>query len=294
MKTSRILFAVAALAACLSCSKGGAALQTEIRDFADSTAHSYLTMHTELPIPADAASKAIRKSLIDMMDSQLSQIAPGEPQRYFPPFEGNTDDTEALLGYYKDQTLAQIGKLSQDDADERERYIREDEDLSEEEKAQILADIPSWGYDFKLEKIIDTTAYVVFQSLNYVYMGGAHGGVTGEGFLTFDKKTGQQVKQMLDPACVGEIQPLLVKGLIGYYTECGCQMSEEELKEHLMLEGDTIPLPAWALYPTADGLNFVYQQYEIASYADGMPSFTLPVDDVQAWLTPEARAILNR
>lgn len=293
MKTLHFLLAAAALAACLSCSKSQA-LQTEVRDYADSTAHSYLTMHAELPIPADAASKAIRKSLIDMMDSQLSQIAPGEPQRYFPPFEGNPDDTEALLGYYKDQTLAQIGKLSQDDADERERYVREDEELSEEQKAEILSNIPSWGYDFKLEKIIDTTAYVVFQSLNYIYMGGAHGGVTGEGFLTFDKKTGQQVKQMLDPACVGEIQPLLIKGLTGYYAECGYQMSEEELKQHLMLEGDLIPLPAWALYPTTDGLNFVYQQYEIASYADGMPSFTLPVEDVQAWLTPEAKAILNR
>ena len=69
-------------------------------------------------------------------------------------------------------------------------------------------------------------------------------------------------------------------------------MSEEELKEHLQLEGDLIPLPAWTPYPTADGLCFVYQQYEIASYADGMPAFTLPFDEVQPYLTPEARAIL--
>ena len=293
MKTLHILLAAATLAACLSCSKSHS-LQTEVRDYADSTAHAYLTMHAELPVPADAASKAIRKSLIVVMDSQLSQIAPGEPQRYFPPFEGNADDTEALLGYYKDQTLAQIGKLSQDDADEREGYIREDEELSEEQKAEILSNIPSWGYDFKLEKIIDTTAYVVFQSLNYIYMGGAHGGVTGEGFLTFAKKTGQPIEAMLAPGCTADIQPLLVKGLLGYYAECDVKMSEEELKEHLQLEGDLIPLPAWTPYPTADGLHFVYQQYEIASYADGMPSFTLPVDDVQAWLTPEARAILNR
>ena len=71
-------------------------------------------------------------------------------------------------------------------------------------------------------------------------------------------------------------------------------MAEEEMRERLQIEGDLIPLPAWTPYPTAEGLCFVYQQYEIASYADGMPSFTLPVDDVQAWLTPEARAILNR
>ena len=85
---------------------------------------------------------------------------------------------------------------------------------------------------------------------------------------------------------------MLVKGLLGYYGEFDLKMSEEELKEHLQLEGDLIPLPVWTPYPTPEGLCFVYQQSEIASYADGMPAFTLPFDEVQPYLTPEARAIL--
>ena len=286
-----ILLAAFALTACLSCGKDPS-LQTEIREYADSTAHSYLTLHAELPVGATPAARQIRQALVEVMDTQLSQIAPGEADRYFPRFAGNIDDTDALLTYYKDQTLAQIGKLSQDDADERERFIREDVELSEEQKAEILADIPSWGYDFKLEKLAETPGYVVFQSQNYIFMGGAHGGVTGDGYLTFDKKTGQRIEAMLDPGCTADIQPLLVKGLLGYYSEFDVNMSEEELKEHLQLEGDLIPLPAWTPYPTADGLCFVYQQYEIASYADGMPAFTLPYEEVQPYLTPEAQAIL--
>ena len=293
MKPLHILLAAAALAACLSCGQNSS-LQTEVRDYADSTAHSYLTLHAELPVPADAASKAIRGKLVDMMDTQLSQITFGEPQRYFPRFEGNTDDTEALMAYYKDQTLALIGRLSQEDADERERYIREDGDLSEEEKAEILADSPSWGYEFNLKKLADTLGYVVFQSQNYIYQGGAHGGITGDGYLTFDRKSGRFLEATVDPACTAEIQPLLVKGLLGYYGEFGEKMSEEELRERLQIEGDQIPLPAWTPYPTPEGLCFVYQQYEIASYADGMPSFVLPYNEVEPWLTPEARQLLGR
>lgn len=291
----KFLYSLAALvlSACVSCTRDQA-LQTEVRDYADSTAHSYLTMHTELPVPANAAARQIRQALIDVMDEQLSQIAPGEQQRYFPRFEGNPEDTDALMTYYKDQTLAQIGKLSQEDADERERYIREDPDLSDEEKAQILADAPAWSYDFKLEKIADTLGYAVFLSQNYVYSGGAHGGVTGAGHLTFDKKSGQLVKSLLDPACTAQIQPLLVKGLLQYYADCGVKLSEEELREQLQIEGDQIPLPAWTPYPTAEGLTFVYQQYEIASYADGMPAFVLSLDELDPFLTPEARKLLKR
>jgi hypothetical protein len=36
---------------------------------------------------------------------------------------------------------------------------------------------------------------------------------------------------------------------------------------------------------------FTYQQYEIASYAEGMPSFVVPYPDIEPFLTPEAKAL---
>ena len=291
MKPLHILLAAAALAACLSCGQNSS-LQTEVRDYADSTAHSYLTLHAELPVPADAASKAIRGKLVDMMDTQLSQITFGEPQRYFPRFEGNTDDTEALMAYYKDQTLALIGRLSQEDADERERYIREDGDLSEEEKAEILADSPSWGYEFNLKKLADTLGYVVFQSQNYIYQGGAHGGITGDGALTFDKESGMRIRDFFVPGAAAQMQDLLRQGLEEYFAEASGG-AEYDLADFLHLDGDLIPLPRWAPKPTAEGLVLTYQQYEIAAYAAGMPSFTLSYDEVAPYLLPETKKDLG-
>jgi len=64
------------------------------------------------------------------------------------------------------------------------------------------------------------------------------------------------------------------------------------MMENLFIDGDIIPFPAFSPYPSKDGLVFVYQQYEIASYAAGMPAFTLPYEVVEPYLTEEAKAIL--
>ena len=47
-------------------------------------------------------------------------------------------------------------------------------------------------------------------------------------------------------------------------------------------------MPATSPYFTADGIVFTYQQYEIAPYAAGQPSFTLSYKDVASYLTKEA------
>lgn len=41
--------------------------------------------------------------------------------------------------------------------------------------------------------------------------------------------------------------------------------------------GEQIPFPKYEPYYTEDGVCFIYQQYEIACYAAGRPTFTLPV-----------------
>lgn len=38
---------------------------------------------------------------------------------------------------------------------------------------------------------------------------------------------------------------------------------------------------------------FEYQQYEIAPYAAGMPSFKVHVNEVKPFLTPEARKVFG-
>ena len=297
MKTVKTIFAIGlAIAAAVACRpSGGKDLKTEVREWADSTRSAHLSMQVELPVTGQgAAADRIRTALVEVMDEQLSHIGSYEEDRLFPAFEGDAGQTDALLTYYRTQALESIDKFAQEDMDERFKIIDEDEDLSDEEKKEILSSFAGWEYDFNLLKARETDKYVVFQSQDYVYLGGAHGGVTGRGGLTFDKKDGLLVEMFIDPASLDAIQPLLRKGITQYFTADGeMEITQEELDNYLFLESGVIPFPAWTPYPDEDGLVFTYQQYEIAAYAAGMPEFTVPYEDLLPYLTPEAKALLN-
>ena len=296
MKTMRKIFAVglAVLAAAACRPSGGKDLQTETVNYEDSLAHADLSIHVELPVAGQgAAVDRIRASLVDVMDGQLSHIGSYEEERLFPPYEGSTDKTDLLLEYYRGKALESIGKQAQEDYDERVASIEENDGLTEDQRKEILDEMPGWEYEFNLLKSRETDQYVVFLSQDYVYLGGAHGGVTGRGGLTFGKKDGVLVDKMLDPACLDAIQPLLRKGLTQYFSDEDMEITQEELDNYLFLETGVVPFPAWTPYPSVEGLVFTYQQYEIAAYAAGMPEFTVPYADILPYLTPEAKALLD-
>ena len=193
MKTMRKIFAVglAVLAAAACRPSGGKDLQTETVNYEDSLAHADLSIKVELPVAGQgAAADRIRASLVDVMDGQLSHIGSYEEERLFPAYEGSTDKTDLLLEYYRGKALESIGKQAQEDYDERVASIEENDGLTEGQRKEILDEMPGWEYEFNLLKSRETDQYVVFLSQDYVYLGGAHGGVTGRGGLTFGKKDG--------------------------------------------------------------------------------------------------------
>ena len=296
MKTLRTLFAIglAVLAAVACRPSGGKDLVTETVNYEDSTAHADLSIKVELPVARQgAAADRIRAALVEVMDEQLSHIGSYEEERLFPPYEGSTDKTDLLLEYYRGKALESIGKQSQEDYDERVASIEENDGLTEGQRKEILEEMPGWEYEFNLLKDRETDRYVVFLSQDYVYLGGAHGGITGRGGLTFGKKDGLLVEKTVDPASLDAIQPLLRKGLTKYFSDEDMEIAQEELDNYLFLETGVIPLPAWTPYPSEEGLVFTYQQYEIAAYAAGMPEFTVPYADILPYLTPEAKALLD-
>ena len=293
MKTRDIIIlSMAAVLSVMSCDNAGGPMETELFHWSDSTSCAYMTMDAELPSGSDRVSAEVRRELTGVIDGILSHITSYEDERFFAPFPGGESDTQGMLAYYRDSAFAVIDRFAQADADERATYIIEDSDFTDEEKEAMLASFPRWAYEFGLRKTEETDRYVVFQSMDYIYMGGAHGGVTGEGSMTFSKKDGSRVKELVDASLADGIQPLLIDGLLRYYSESGYDTTWDELKESLFIEDGVIPLPSWQPYPSPEGLVFTYQQYEIASYAEGMPSFVVPYPDIEPFLTPEARALV--
>lgn len=59
----------------------------------------------------------------------------------------------------------------------------------------------------------------------------------------------------------------------------------------LFIENGIIPLPKNGVYLSSEGVVFIYGQYEIAPYALGMPTFTVPYKEIGKFLSPEARRL---
>lgn len=268
---------------------------TKVYAFKDSCQHLTLSLSLELPLGEDSASLQIRDSLIADFINSVSQ--PGfseEGTNIIKPYTGNMTDAQAIVDYYGKADYAYLLNLAKSDYEERVKYVSEDTTIDEETRQSILEDIPMWAYDLNVNKMTDTLGYVVYYSQAYVYYGGAHGGITGSGALTFDKSTGKKIERFIDSNKTKDIQPFIRKGLLEYYRMAGDTITDSQLSERLQIESKEIPLPSRAAFPNASGdsLTFVYGQYEIACYADGMPAFKLPIKDIEKYLTPEGKALL--
>ena len=293
--TKKLVLAGLAIAAAVACQPTPSALKMESFEKTDSTAHADLSMHVDLPVPMKGPAGIIRAKLIEVLDAQLTHIASFEDEPgIFPTYEGNPLDTKAVMNYYWDQALEAFGGAAQEDYDMRVASVDENDGLTDEEREFALNSMPKFEYDFSLVKTDETDRYVVFNNEDFVYLGGAHGGIVGQGPLTFDKKTGDLVETFLEPGSLKDIQPLLRKGLAEYFAQYDEETGAEGVDEYLMVDNNVIPLPAWTPFPTEDGLGFLYQQYEIAPYAAGMPGFTIPYEDILPYLTPEAKALLGK
>lgn len=269
---------------------------TKVYDYQDSCQNLTFQLSLELPSGEDSVSARIRRALVEDFIEDAEE--PGfevTDERPLKPFAGDRNDGQAVVNYYGKAAYDYLLGLALDDLEERQGFIKENTSISEEEREEWLANIPMWEYRQQIRKTIDTPRYVVYTSRGYAYYGGAHGGVTGSGAMTFNKATGKRVEQMVDPSATNLLQHAIRQGLIGYYGETGEDLSEEELLERLFIEDGIIPLPVQTPYPnaTGDSLTFTYTQYEIACYADGMPTFTISVKDIMPCLTEEAKEILR-
>lgn len=136
-----------------------------------------------------------------------------------------------------------------------------------------------------IRKSSENDSIVTYESGCYQFEGGAHGLYWLEG-TTFRKSDGTRIVIDIDPFQVDDMQPLLREGLSQYLKDNGSEMTVDDLiNGGTFMTGGQIPLPSSNPYLTADGVKFVYQEYEIGPYALGTPSFTIPLDKIQPFLS---------
>ena len=269
-------------------------LEIENYTFSDSSKYANISIKAVLPVAKDSVSQVIRDSLVNIIGNSIrsyqgSQMEDSKP--LIAKYNGDEKDAKSMLDYYCKAVSKLLNSQAKEDYDERVKYWEEDTTITEEQRKEFKESVTPWDYSMDVTKTSEDSTFVVFNDTEYAYIGGAHGGVFGWGGITFRFSDGSIVKDFLKDNVLKDMQPLLKKGLKEYFNENADEKitTDQQLMEQLMLPEESkglIPLPAWTPSPDekGKGLVFTYQQYEIACYAVGMPSFVLSWDELKPFL----------
>lgn len=149
----------------------------------------------------------------------------------------------------------------------------------------------SYDLDYSVKPEVVAPGYVTMVFNSYVYTGGAHGGSATIG-RTFAAATGEEMDydNMFEADAADAVNELVKKGLMEQYFKV---KTEKEFENALMDYDGELAFPANAPYFTEEGVCFLYQQYEIACYAAGMPQCVIPYDALRPYFTKAALSLLE-
>lgn len=134
----------------------------------------------------------------------------------------------------------------------------------------------NWVNESDAKVIFNDNYFATLSFSNYMYMGGAHG-MFGETFLIIDTKTGKEIKlnDIFDKQALVTLEKRMIKKAYSYTGSenatslqgAGYLVDKIEVTDNFSL--------------TAKGITFVYQPYEIAPYAAGMPAFLFTWEELK-------------
>ena len=152
-------------------------------------------------------------------------------------------------------------------------------------------------YSSEVNRVAETGKYVSYTTYTETFLGGAHGdhSLTGVTFRIADgRRFGWEMLRNTDAEA---FRAFIREGLTEYFSKNTAQpvKTDADLKGMLLVDDDVnyLPLPKAAPYLTQDGVAFVYQIYEIAPYAAGMPTFVVPFSKIRPYLTATVTEMLE-
>ena len=212
------------------------------------------------PILVNAIREYISESLGISYAGELENNMQGS-------YDGDLSNGQKMIDYYFDLKYKEFKKAH---------------DLMAE---NMTGDVPTFASETEIHFLYETDQFVTYEMKKYEDMGGAHGGTFISG-MTFRKSDGRRVDWEL---FTKSMQDVIKKGLKKYFEV----HTDEEMEKFLSLENTyLLPLPATPPVFTKEGVLFTYQQYEIAAYAAGLPSFIVPYDEAKSLMNTTGKNLL--
>ena len=279
---------LAALAACGPKSDQPAALATES---ANASSGDTLAVFTVVRHAADSFSTSAVNVAFPVPNKKQVQLVAAV----------NEWISEQLGGTYGDSIEGDYAKLLADTAAIADYYFKAVKDNNEKQWKELSADMPKEYLSemqlfdsVSIEKLAEGMDWVTFQKVNDVFQGGAHGShlVFGQ---TFRKSDGRRIGwDIIRQSPESDLQELMRKGILEYMRGDNSQLTEEEAMD--MLDESAkyyLPMPQCPPIFTNEGILFLYNQYEIAPYALGLPQFVLTWEKVMPYLNVTAKRMIK-
>jgi hypothetical protein len=156
-----------------------------------------------------------------------------------------------------------------------------------------LTDLPEGvivEYDARMEKVFETDKVVTYTLQTFINLGGAHPS-SGEQGVTFRKSDGRRLTwDIVRHRFEYDFNEVLKESLKAYFNA----KTDKDL-EQMLFDGNNIyglPLPKTPPFFMENGVGFIYQQYEIAAYAMGMPGDTIPYERIKPFMTEWAKRLI--
>ena len=147
-------------------------------------------------------------------------------------------------------------------------------------------------FQFEIRKVYENNNLITFVCTGDDYAFGAAHGMPYLYGATFRKSDGKRFGWNMFRGNA-ELQPALKSGLMKYFDAS----TNEELAENLMVDElyspDYLPKPVTDPWITKDGVEMVYQSYEIACFAAGQPSVTISAKEAEKLLTPTMAKLMK-
>ena len=208
---------------------------------------------------------AIREYICESLGSTYGG---GEEETKMGSYSGDLADGEQMAKYYFDIKVAEFDKMYK------------------EMKDDGRPDMPQLESSTKITRDYESDNVITYTFNSYENAGGAHGGSVSSG-MTFRKSDGRRIGWELFSTV--KMQSILRNGLKEYFEV----KTDEELESCLSLSNSYyIPMPTTPPIFTKKGILVIYQQYEIAAYASGMPSFIISYKNAKKMLNSTGKKLL--
>lgn len=226
----------------------------------DSVTFSFAGSDVTSDIVAMVPEKSVRRAVSEWLEESLGGT-----------FDGDKGDMQDVVGHYGNMYVDKLNSIS----------------------SQGVPDYAELSYYARMDKIYETDKVVTYGLTIDIDMGGAHP-LSKEMGATFSKADGKRLtwdNMVSKDGTTG--MKNVVKGMLKDYfnakTDTELMKSVQDVKN-----ASSIPLPKTPPYMMENGFVVIYQQYEIAAYAAGMPSDTIPYKTMKPYLNDEVRKLTEK